>query len=83
MRVGQSIFHNKKVKRISSLPKNTNGEVFVIWEAKKPKQVGGCTTSLWKEWIQESENALKKEKEDSMYVVRKRKRRGLTVVRYK
>lgn len=83
MRVGEVIYHNKRMKRITSLPRNVKNEIFVIWESQKPShQVGGCIIPLWYEWIQEGKDEEKREKEARMYVVKKRKRRGLTVVKY-
>lgn len=84
MKVGDTIFHQKRVKKITSLPNNNNGNRFVMWESQKPSyQGGGCTVFLWEEWVQESKDQAEKDKEDSMYLVNKEKRRGLSVVRYR
>ncbi len=84
MRVGEIIYHNKRYKKIISLPKNTQNETFIIWESPKPSpsHLGGCIIALWNEWIQEGKNEEKREREAKMYVVVKRKRRGTTAVRY-
>jgi hypothetical protein len=83
MRPGESIYHNKRVKTITSLPKNTDGKTFIIWESYKPNyQMGGCLISTWKEWIEEEKEESKTIKEQSMYLVKKNKRRGVTSARY-
>lgn len=39
-----------QLRTVTELRKNTAGGIVVIWSSDN-KQVGGCTPSVWMEWV--------------------------------
>jgi hypothetical protein len=52
IQVGDQATVSNAVRTVTELKKNTEGSIIIVWASDHAtKQVGGCTPSMWMEWV--------------------------------